>query len=219
MTVIAIDGPAGAGKSTIARNVARQLGWRYVDTGAMYRAVALSALQRGIDPADAPKVADVARTADIRLSNGSVFLDDRDVTTEIRTDAVTRAVSMVSAHPDVRAALVPLQRASAGSPNVVMEGRDIGNVVFPDAELKVWLTASESERARRRLEQLGRRASADDISEMERAISERDQRDASRSASPMRRPPDAVDIDTTDKSIDAVTEEIVALARERAGHG
>jgi CMP/dCMP kinase len=216
MTVIAIDGPAGAGKSTIARGVAERLGWLYVDTGAMYRAVALGVLERDIDPNDASAVAGVARSADIRLDDDSVLLDGRDVTSAIREDPVTRTVSKVSAHPDVRAALVPLQRASADSQNVVMEGRDIGNAVFPDARVKVWLTASPAERAVRRLRQLGRGVDVQEVAEMERQIVERDERDASRVASPMRRPSDSIEIDTTDKSIETVIEEIVRLVRARS---
>ncbi len=219
MTVIAIDGPAGAGKSTVARAVADGLGWRYVDTGAMYRTVALAALQRGIDPQDGPGLAQLAGSVNIELTNGGVLLDGRDVTPEIRTDDVTRVVSSISAHPDVRAALVPLQRSLAGSRGVVMEGRDIGNAVFPDAEVKVWLTASPAERARRRLEQLGREVDPASLSDMERAIHERDRRDASRSASPMSRPADAVEIDTTDKGIDEVTAAIVDLVPEASRNG
>lgn len=217
MSVLAIDGPAGAGKSTIARRVAERLGRRYVDTGAMYRAVALAALRRRVPLDDAQGIADVANSVRVSLDNGRVLLDDEDVTRAIREDDVTRAVSVVSAYPQVRAALVPKQRASANGTDIVMDGRDIGSVVFPDAEIKVWLTASPRERATRRLLQLGREVTPGALEEMEKEIAERDRRDASREVSPMRRPDDATEIDSTDKGIEEVTEEIVRLVGERDG--
>jgi cytidylate kinase len=219
MTVIAIDGPAGAGKSTVARAVADRLGWRYVDTGAMYRAVALAALRRGLDPENEARLARLTHDVSIEFSDESILLDGEDVSSAIRSDDVTRTVSTVSAHPAVRAALVPLQRSFADTEDVVMEGRDIGNAVFPDAEVKVWLSASESERARRRLQQLGRAVTREAISEMSRAIRERDARDASRRASPMLRPPDAVEIDTTGKGIDDVIDAIAGLVPEGLWNG
>jgi CMP/dCMP kinase len=219
VTIIAIDGPAGAGKSTVAREVAARLGWLYIDTGAMYRAVALAALREGVDLADASALADVARSADVELSNGRVLLNGEDVTSPIRDDEVTRAVSAVSAHPDVRRALVSLQRSFAESRDVVMEGRDIGSVVFPQADVKVWLTASEEERSRRRLEQLGRPVTNDSLAEMAGSIRARDRSDATRSASPMSRPPDAVEIDSTDSPIARVVDAIVALVPQGTRDG
>jgi cytidylate kinase len=219
MTVIAIDGPAGAGKSTVARAVADRLGWRYVDTGAMYRAVALAALRQAVDPENEAGLARLTRAVNIELGDGNILLDGEDVSSAIRSDDVTRTVSTVSAHPAVRAALVPVQRSFADTQDVVMEGRDIGNAVFPDAEVKIWLSASENERAVRRLQQLGRAVTRDAISGMSRAIRERDARDASRSASPMLRPPGAIEIDTTDKRIDEVIDAIAALVPEGLSNG
>jgi len=189
--LVAIDGPAGAGKSTVARAAARALGFRYLDTGAMYRAVALAGPDR--DPASA----DVAFTED-----GRVLLDGEDVTAAIRAPEVSQKASRRAADPAVRAALRERQRELLGEGDWVAEGRDIGTVVAPHADLKVWLTASLPERARRR-----------QLPETE--VAERDERDASREVSPMRRADDAVELDTTGLSIDEVVERIVALARDR----
>lgn len=215
MSVVAIDGPAGAGKTTIARAVAEALGWDYVDTGAMYRAIALRVLQDGVDPGAASDVAGVARAADIVCAGRSLLLDGVDVSGRIRANDVTRSVPQVAAHPEVRAALVQRQREAARSRDVVMEGRDIGTVVIPDALVKVFLTASLEERARRRSEELGTQASDGNLETMQQKIAARDDADSSRAASPLQRAPDAVEIDTTDKTIDEITDEIAALVRER----
>ncbi len=198
--LVAIDGPAGAGKSTVARAVARALGATYLDSGAMYRCVALARL-RGA--ADATAVA-------IELSD-RVTLDGQDVTEAIRAPEVTAEASRVSADPAVREALVAKQRALIADGDWVAEGRDIGTVVAPGAEVKVWLTAQPAERARRRAAQLGA-----DVDEVLRDQRERDERDRTRRFSPMAKAPDAVEVDTTGLGIDEVVDRIVSLARTRA---
>ena len=204
--VIAIDGPAGAGKSTVARAVARKLGWTYLDSGAMYRAVALLALA---SPARQP--AALARVARIDVRGGRVLLDGRDVTGELRAPEVSEAASRVAADPDVRRALVAKQRGLIGEGDWVAEGRDIGTVVAQDAGLKVFLTATPEERARRRAAELGADARA---VLAEQAL--RDERDATRAHSPLRPAPGAVTLDSTDLSVEEVVGRILALARPSA---
>ena len=201
--VVAIDGPAGAGKSTIARAVARALGFGYLDSGAMYRAAALAALERGGAASEAVERADI-------LTGDRVLLDGRDVTDAIRTPAVSEAASRVAANPKVRAALVPKQRALLRSGDWVAEGRDIGSVVAPDAAVKVFLTASPEERARRRAAELGA-----DLDTVRRDQALRDAQDSAREHSPLERAPGAVELDTTDLDVDEVVARIVALV-ERA---
>jgi cytidylate kinase len=209
-SVVAVDGPSGSGKSTVSRGVAEALGLPVLDTGAMYRAVTLVALDRGIDPADADAAADVARQVRIDLDEGRVFLDGRDVTAEIRGPAVTDAVSIVSAHPGVRKVLVERQRQwvehHGGG---VVEGRDIGTVVFPNATVKVFLTASEDERARRRQRDEHAAERNVDVDEVRDALDRRDRLDSTRAASPLRRAEDAIVIDTTGRDPHGVVEEIV----------
>jgi cytidylate kinase len=209
-SVVAVDGPSGSGKSTVSRGVAEALGLPVLDTGAMYRAVTLVVLDRGIDPADADAAADLARQVRIDLDKGRVFLDGRDVTAEIRGPAVTDAVSIVSAHPGVRKVLVERQRQwverHGGG---VVEGRDIGTVVFPDATVKVFLTANEDERARRR-QRDERAAERDvDVDDVRDALDRRDRLDSTRAASPLRRAADALAIDTTGRDPRDVVDEIV----------
>lgn len=207
MRIIAIDGPAGSGKSTVAREVARRLGLDWLDTGAMYRSVALAALRRGIDPADAEAVARLAAAVGIEVGE-RVYLDGADVTAEIRSPDVDRAVSVVAANPAVRAEMVRRQRAwAAERGGGVVEGRDIGSVVFPDAELKVYLTASDEVRARRRAAE---RAGAD-TETVAAAIARRDRLDATRAASPLVVPEGAVVIDTTDRTVADVADAIVGM--------
>jgi CMP/dCMP kinase len=200
--VIAIDGPAGAGKSSVARAVARELGFTYLDTGAMYRAVALAAMEDG-EPA-----ADVARRVEIEVAD-RVLLDGRDVTAEIRTPAVSEAASRVAADPGVRAALVARQRALLEEGDWVAEGRDIGTVVAPDAEVKVFLTADAAERAARRAAELGA-----DPGQVAREQALRDERDATEDRSVHEPAPDAVPVDTTGLTLEEVVGQVVVLATE-----
>jgi cytidylate kinase len=208
--VIAIDGPAGAGKSTVAREVAKALGFTYLDSGAMYRSVALAALRDGVDPDEAPAVAAIANGLDVRLHNGLVELDGEDVTEAIRTPDVSAAASRVSVHPEVREAMVARQRALLDSGDYVAEGRDIGTVVSPDAGLKIFLTASGEERARRRATETG-----EDPDDVRAAQAARDERDRDRDHGALRPAEDAVEIDTSGLGVDEVAGRIVTLARER----
>ena len=217
--IIAIDGPAGSGKSTIARSVAERLGLHYLDTGAMYRAVTYAALARGLDLEDEPAVSEIARTIDITFDHEAaapipsrVLSDGNDVTVAIRTPRVDSGVSIVARMPAVRAAMVPLQRAAAASGDLVAEGRDIGTVVFPDAGLKVFLTASAEERARRRHAELLDRGESLDETAVRTTMAERDHADSSRAAAPLTPAADAVLLDTTGLTVDEVVDEVVRLA-------
>jgi cytidylate kinase len=208
--MIAIDGPAGAGKSTVARALARRLGITYLDSGAMYRCVALAALRRRTSLDDGAALGRLARKIDIGLDGERVQLDGDDVSEAIRGPDVTAAASRVSVHPEVRAAMVERQRALIAAASYVAEGRDIGTVVSPDAPLKVFLTASDEERARRRAAETG---------EHERDVlvaqSERDARDRDREHGALRPAGDAVTVDTTGRSVEETVERIAALIRER----
>jgi CMP/dCMP kinase len=199
LPLVAIDGPAGSGKSTVSRALAERLGLPRLDTGAMYRAVAWAVLDRGVDPSDAAAVAALAQHAEIDAGPNAVVIDGSEVTTAIRSPEVSRAVSVVAANPAVRASLVARQRhwATAHDGGVV-EGRDIGTVVFPQADVKVYLTASAEERARRRVDE-----AAD-------AVARRDRIDSTRSASPLARAEDARLVDTTGRSVESVVEEILS---------
>jgi cytidylate kinase len=208
--VIAIDGPAGAGKSTVARGVARELGFTYLDSGAMYRAVALAALERGIDPDDGERLGELAWTLEIDFEGDTIRLDGKPVEGRIRSPEVTVASSRVSVHPQVRQAMVKRQRELIASANYVAEGRDIGTVVSPDSPLKVFLTASEEERARRRAAESG-----ESIAEVREAIDERDRRDRRREHGALRAADDSVAVDTTELTPDQVVGRIAELARER----
>lgn len=215
--VVAIDGPGGAGKSTTARAVAARLGLSYLDTGALYRCVALRAVEQGLALDDGPRIAEIARHLDVRFAAGSerVTLGERDVTTEIRTPEMSQAASKVSALPPVREALVELQRRSARAPGTVAEGRDMGTVIFPDARLKVFLDATVDERARRRVADLRGLGRADGVEEVRAQLAERDARDSGRAVAPLRQAPDAVVLDTTDLAFEEVVDRIVAEARSR----
>jgi CMP/dCMP kinase len=202
VTIVAIDGPAGAGKSTVARAVARRLGFTYMNSGAMYRCVALAATERAADPRD------VAATLEVEPSE-RVLLDGREVTARIREPDITEAASRVAADPSIRAALVDKQRQMLASGDWVAEGRDIATVVAPDADVRVFLTADPSERARRRAVELG--------ADRSRVLAEqtiRDERDSTRAHSPLKPAPGSVVLDTTDLSFDEVVDRVVGLVHQ-----
>lgn len=220
LPTIAIDGPAGAGKSTVSRRLAQALGLRYVDTGAMYRVVGVLADEAGIDLADAPALAtlcDTLRLEFVEAGDGvHVLANGRDLTRAIRTAAAGQLASKVSTQPVVRERLVALQRRLGAGGGVVMEGRDIGTVVLPDATVKIFLVASAAERARRRWAELQARGEAADLAQIQREIEERDVRDRSRAHSPLVPAADALRIDTTHEGV----EEVVARVRNLvAGQG
>lgn len=217
--IVAIDGPAGSGKSTVARGVARKLGFTYLDSGAMYRAVTLAALEAGTDTADGDRLGEVARAVSIELNERDhayvqVMLDGRDVSEQIRTPKVTGASSKVAAHEQVRAALLEKQKQLIERGDYVVEGRDIGTVVAPDAPVKVFLTADPDERAKRRAAELERRGLKAQASEVKAAIEQRDKLDSTRSAAPLRMADDATEIDTTGLSADQVVERVLELVGE-----
>lgn len=221
-TVIAVDGPAGTGKSTVSRSLARELRARYLDTGAMYRIVTLAVLRAGVDLADADAVAAVANRAELSVgydpSEDRSYLDGEDVSVEIRGDAVTKAVSAVSAVPAVRTRLVQLQRSlAAGRGSVVVEGRDIGTVVLPEADVKIFLTASAEERARRRNDQNVAAGLADDYEAVLADVKRRDHLDSTRAVSPLRPAEDAVVVDTSEMTQPDVIAHLLRLVREREG--
>jgi len=217
--VIAIDGPAGAGKSTVAQKLAARLGLNYVDSGATYRATALKTLQAGIAPDDEPAVARLIAPIDIRIvADGlqpRVWIDGQDVTDQIRTPEVTLASAKVSRLPEVRAKLVAVQRNCAVGRGVVMEGRDIGTVVFPNAPLKIFLKADPVERARRRLKQDTKKGRSATLEQTAGEIALRDHLDAERKISPLVAAADAYQIDSTDLLADQVVEQILELARKK----
>jgi cytidylate kinase len=208
--VIAIDGPAGAGKSSVARGVAGAIGFTYLDSGAMYRCVALAALQGGADLDDGEVIGALAEGLEIDFDGRRVLLDGDDVTEAIRTPEVSAAASQVSVHPRVRAAMVERQRQLIAAGRYVAEGRDIGTVVSPDSPLKIFLTASDEERARRRAAQTG-----EDFEQVLGAQRQRDARDTEREHGALRAAEDAVELDTTGFSLDEVVARVVALVRER----
>lgn len=215
MLVVAIDGPAGAGKSTVARALSRRLGVQYLDTGAMYRAVTWAVRDRGLDPADVDSVATLAATLDIDVGLDRVTVNGRDVTSAIRTREVTGDVSTVAANSEVRADMRRRQRAwGEVRRGGVIEGRDIGTVVFPDAVLKVYLTASPRTRAERRVMESG-----GDVNVIEAEIAERDMKDSSRSDSPLTSSSDSVIVDTTGRTIDEVVDHLEKLVTERTTTG
>jgi cytidylate kinase len=218
--VIAIDGPSGSGKGTVARLVAERLGWHLLDSGALYRLVALAGAVRGLDPADEHGHGAVAAALDARFgvdASGAerVLLDGLDVTRELRAETTGNMASVVAAMPAVRGALFERQRVFAKPPGLVADGRDMGTVIFPAARLKVFLTASPEERARRRHNQLKEKGLAASLAGLSQEILERDQRDAARTTAPLKPAADAVLIDSTGVSVEAVVQRILDLARNR----
>lgn len=216
---IAIDGPAAAGKSTIAKIAAETLGYTYIDTGAMYRAITYKALKQNINIGHAEELGELLKNTEIRLvpslSGQAVFLDGEDVSEEIRSREVTSAVSEVSSHPQVREGMVARQQEMVKSGSVVMDGRDIGTHVIPDAELKIFMSASVEERARRRQLENEKRGIPSSLEVLQNEIQLRDKMDSEREASPLKKAEDAIFLDTTELSIEQAAAEIIRLARER----
>ncbi|HLA84431.1 MAG TPA: (d)CMP kinase [Thermoguttaceae bacterium] len=213
--LITIDGPAGAGKSTVARVLARRLGFDYLDTGAMYRAVALAGLRRGVDWRRPDRLAELATTLRLEWKDDRMFLDGEDVSQTIRSPEVTAITRHAADNPAVRAHLVNVQRALAANRNVVTEGRDQGTVAFPGADCKFFITATPEERARRRLADLERQGDAATLADVLEAQQSRDQRDAARPVGPLVKAPDAVEVVTDGMTVEQVVDRLVELIRQR----
>jgi CMP/dCMP kinase len=217
LPVISVDGPAASGKGTVATGVAAALAFHYLDSGSLYRLVALKALGTGTALADAPALARLAAGLDVVFRDGIVVLEGQDVTEAIRSEAVSAAASQVAIHPDVRTALYGRQRAFLRPPGLVADGRDMGTVVFPEALVKVFVTASVEERARRRYKQLIAKGISVTMESLLRDIRERDARDAGRAAAPLKPAADAVLLDTTAMTIEAAVGRVLGLYRAAAG--
>ena len=212
--IVAIDGPAGAGKSTAARAVAEALGFAHMDTGAMYRALALAVLDGAVNVASRTQLDEFVSKMDVSFDDNAVTVDGIDVTPRLRDPDVTQTVARIAAVPKVRAALVPLQRRLGDSRDIVVEGRDIGTVVFPDAEVKVFLTATPAERAKRRTRQLELDDNDDTVAVLAEAMAARDETDATREISPLQQATGAHRIDSTNLSLEQVVDAIVALVQQ-----
>jgi len=219
--IITIDGPSGSGKGTISRLVAEQLGWHLLDSGALYRLVALLGSFRGADPADEPSHARLAQHLDVRFGadphgNEQIWLEGSEVSAQIRTEQAGEGASRVAAMPGVRAALMGRQQAFAVAPGLVADGRDMGTIVFPAADLKIFLTASADERARRRYNQLKDKGSDVSLPALSREIAERDSRDSTRAVAPLKPAPDAEVIDSTGLTIEQVVDRVLEIGRSRS---
>ncbi len=212
--VITIDGPSGAGKGTIAQMLAARLGWRLLDSGALYRALAYAAGQAGVSPEEEDSLAALASRMNLEFRAGRVLLDGEDITDAIRTETVGNAASKIAAIPKVREALLAWQRAFARPPGLVADGRDMGSVVFPDAPVKIFLTASPEERAKRRYNQLKEKGIDVNVLELAEAIRERDERDRTRSIAPLKAPAAALEVDSTGRSIEEVFGQVMAKVEE-----
>ena len=215
--IIAIDGPSGAGKGTVARSIAAELGYRHVDSGAMYRAVGWKALRDGLALEDEDAVAHLAAGARIEIASTGVLIDGEDVTRAIRTPDIDRAAAAVARLPRVRETLVDRQRRLGEGGGIVMEGRDIGTVVFPRADVKLYLDASPEERARRRASDPAHSGGPSAVAEVATALTARDEIDRTRTASPLYAAPDAVVVDTTGKSVQEVVTEVMGIVNQRRG--
>jgi cytidylate kinase len=213
--VIAIDGPSASGKGTVAARVAAILDFHFLDSGALYRLVGLAALERGVAPDNVAELAAIARNLDCRFGGGLITLDGRDVTDAIRAEPVSGAASKVAALQPVRDALLARQRAFRQPPGLVADGRDMGTVVFPDAGLKIFLTADAEERARRRHKQLIEKGMSANMDALLQEIRERDARDRQRAAAPLQKAPDAIELDTTGLTIDESVAQVLALYRSK----
>lgn len=216
---VAVDGPAGSGKSTVAKEIAKALGILYIDTGAMYRTVGMACLKKGIDPTDEEAVVASLDSLDMKIfpeaGGQRILLDGEDITSRIRTEEIGKAASSVAAYQKVREKLVEIQQGLAKEQSVIMDGRDIGTKVLPDAEVKIYLDASVEERAKRRVGELEAQGKTADLTIIQEEIAQRDYQDMHRENSPLCRAEDAVNVDTTGLDIPAVTEKLLALIAEK----
>lgn len=213
--IIAIDGPAGAGKSTIAKRLAQILEYTYIDSGAMYRAITLKIIKSGLSIKDINNIIEMTLQTKIDFRNDSIFLDDEDITTQIRSDIINANVSDVSAIPEVRSIMVKMQRDISKGCSIVMDGRDVGTVIFPEADIKLFITASVDARANRRYLEIALEDKNADINDIKDSIQYRDHIDLNRKASPLKMANDAILIDTTNKSIDDVLEFALSIVKNR----